>query len=101
VGDGCDGGRSWVWAAPGLRKMGFPRMTEEAAKQRGYLAGKTVLLTGPTAGLGAAIIDELCQLGHNKPKKARDPGGGCLGPRAQQDWIFPLTHARRQAGPRG
>jgi hypothetical protein len=43
----------------------------EAACARGFLAGKTVLLTGPTAGLGAAMVDELCMLGPNKPKKVR------------------------------
>lgn len=51
--------------------MGFATMGLEAACARGFLAGKTVLLTGPTAGLGAAIVDELCLLGRNKPKKVR------------------------------
>jgi len=49
--------------------MAFATMGLEAACARGFLAGKTVLLTGPTAGLGAAIVDELCMLGPNKPKK--------------------------------
>jgi hypothetical protein len=51
--------------------MGFPTMSMEAACARGFLAGKTVLVTGPTAGLGAAIVHELCMLGPNKPKKVR------------------------------
>jgi len=51
--------------------MAFATMGLEAACARGFLAGKTVLLTGPTAGLGAAMVDELCMLGPNKPKKVR------------------------------
>lgn len=36
--------------------------TPDEAYDRSHLAGKVLLLTGPTAGLGAACIDEMCAL---------------------------------------
>lgn len=44
--------------------------TPDEAYDRSHLAGKVVLLTGPTAGLGAACIDEMCGLPETqRPKK--------------------------------
>eukprot|EP00592_Proboscia_alata_P015519 CAMPEP_0194399006 /NCGR_PEP_ID=MMETSP0174-20130528/126419_1 /TAXON_ID=216777 /ORGANISM="Proboscia alata, Strain PI-D3" /LENGTH=368 /DNA_ID=CAMNT_0039195365 /DNA_START=46 /DNA_END=1148 /DNA_ORIENTATION=- len=44
--------------APGLDKTLW--YTPDEAYDRSHLAGKVILITGPTAGLGAACIDEMC-----------------------------------------
>jgi short-subunit dehydrogenase len=45
------------------------KMTKEEAMDRSFVGGKTLLLTGGTAGLGAACVDEMCSYTEGKPTK--------------------------------